>query len=172
MVTNYLVAFCQSVTILVFALAVYSKGRDVAHFAHTISNFQLLPTLWSVGAAWIVIAAEASVVILLIVGWHVVGFAIATALLLLFSIALISVIARSLQTTCNCFGVSVRPVELLDLVRNSGLLIVALTGFALAIGSSVLVALPFAGWAVSVLAGVLFVVIWLHLGEITRLLGS
>jgi hypothetical protein len=92
------------------------------------------------------------------------GFAGAAILLLGFSLALGSVLARKISTSCNCFGVSQKNISSWDLLRNTGLIGCALGGLALTLAAPSTL-----GWLESGLmaaSALFFVLIWVHMGEI------
>lgn len=131
----YLLVFCRLTIGLLFAYAFVSKVRDVAGFAQTITNFKLLPPRWSKGVAWIFLGGEAAVVVFLLIGGELLPLAFGLALVLLttFTIALVSVLVRGIQTTCNCFGHSQKPVTYANVWRNVAVMSVSLSGWWLAI---------------------------------------
>jgi uncharacterized membrane protein YphA (DoxX/SURF4 family) len=167
-----LLAFCRVAMGFVFVASSLSKVRDVAQFQQTIRQFHILPSSISREAAVFFLGGEFAVVILMIIGGRLLlpGFALAIFLLLLFCFALVSVRARKLQISCNCFGVSVKPISQIDILRNSGLLLCACTGvIMLGLAKDAQRDLNFVEWVlISVSAGV-FVIVWLQLGEIVQL---
>src|SRR5690348_17260694 len=103
-VSLYLLAFCRVALGLVFLVSSLSKVRDVAQFRQTIRAFRLLPPALSGAAVLLFIGGESAVVVLLVIGGPLLlsGFILGGSLLLLFSLALISVIARKIHTSCTC----------------------------------------------------------------------
>ena len=130
----YLLTFCRLVIGLVFVISFVGKVRDVGQFAATIGRFDLLPRRWTQTAALLFLGGEAAVVILLIAGGPLLplAFALATLLLLLFSLALLSVLRRGIETSCNCFGASEKPLTYYDVGRNAGFIACSLLGWWLA----------------------------------------
>src|SRR5579871_6128532 len=113
---TYLLAFCRMATGLVFATAIFGKMRDVAAFQQALYGFHLLSRRLSNLAALLFLGGEVAVVLLLLIGgpFLLYGFALAILLLLIFCMALASVLVRKLHTSCHCFGVSSKPVTHLD----------------------------------------------------------
>lgn len=95
----YLVAFARLVIGLVFAISFSSKVIDPLMFARTIERFGILPARSSTGAALIFLVCEFGVVLSTIAGGTLLipGFALATGLLLVFCLALASVLGRVLS---------------------------------------------------------------------------
>ncbi len=110
----------------VLLVSALGKLRDPDRFAGDIGRYQLLPTAAAVPAAWFLIAAESAAVGLLVIGSPA-GFWLASALLVVFGVAVGSAIGRRLAIPCGCFGGDdvVSPVAV---VRIALLLLVALAG--------------------------------------------
>jgi uncharacterized membrane protein YphA (DoxX/SURF4 family) len=87
----------------VMLIAGAEKLTAMDTFAHSISNYQLLP-LWSVNiAALLFVWTEITVGILLIAGAAVRGSAlVSAALLAIFIIAVLTAMARGLEIDCGC----------------------------------------------------------------------
>jgi hypothetical protein len=171
MLIAYLLAFCRLALILVFLLSSIGKARDLTSFERAIAGFQILPRSLAVAAAWLFLAAEAAVVALLIEGALLPGFALALVLLLAFSAALASALYQRLPASCNCFGSSKQSLSRFDLWRNAGLIVCAVAGCgAAATGRPY--GLGLAEWLLLGASALVFVAIWLQLGEIMALLGD
>ena len=130
----YLVFFARVFVFLVFTASVFPKFRNIDTFVKTISNFRLLPSGLIKPIAWIFALLELLVVIAAFFGGRLlpVAFIVAVFLLMLFTGALISILARGLRTRCNCFGSSHRDVSIYDIARNVGIIVITLMGaFAL-----------------------------------------
>ena len=112
-----------------FLFAAFTKLFDPGSFAQQIANYQLTPWPVTAGLALFLPALELCVGICLLIGrWESGALAWTTILLLIFSIALVTAIARGLSIDCGCFGRSVENTGTIwPLVRNLGLLVV--TGF-------------------------------------------
>lgn len=168
----YVLAFCRVAIGLIFAISSVGKIRDIARFQQAIQGFRLLPRSLSNLAALLFLGGEIAVVLFLLIGGTLLlsGFILAILLLLIFCVALASVLIRKLHTSCNCFGTSDRPITTIDIWRNMGFLLCAsggcetflwmhgeqgsLTGFA---------------WVFITLGASVFVIIWIQLGEIVQL---
>lgn len=168
----YLLAFCRVVVGLVFALSSVSKALNLAQFRQAISSFNLLPSWLSSIAAVLFLCSEFAVVILVILGGPLlaIGFSLAILLLLLFCIALVSVLVRRIRTSCNCFGPGAKQVSRSDVWRNIGFMLCALGGWGgLVWTKDTLGNLGLLEWVLTGLGAGAFVVIWIQLGEIAQL---
>ncbi|NOK58001.1 MAG: hypothetical protein GFH27_549287n305 [Chloroflexi bacterium AL-W] len=121
----FLLAFCQFVVGCVFAASSFTKVKDFSPYLSSVGTFRLIPQPF-VGAMCFLIC-EILVVVLLFI-WPTIAFSLAAILLLIFSVALTTVLLRGIQTSCNCFGSSTNPISYADLVRNAGLLLCAVGG--------------------------------------------
>lgn len=164
----YLLAFCRIAIGLVFACAFLAKVRRAAGFAQTIANFDLLPRRWSKTAALLFLGGEVVVVILLILGgWLLpLAFSLASLVLFFFTVALISALRRNIKTSCNCFGVSEKPLTYYDVWRNVGFLLLAAAGLGLRGAIGELSSLAFIEFLFILLIAAVLVVAWINLGEI------
>ncbi len=171
-VSLYMLAFSRVAVGLVFAVSGISKARDIAQFRQTISSFNLLPRWLSGIGAVLFLCGEFAVVVLLLIGGPllIIGFTLAIFLLLLFCVALVSVLARRIRTSCNCFGTSTKQVSRSDVWRNVGFVLCALVGCGtLAWTKDIQGNLGLLEWALTGLGAVVFIVIWIQLGEIIQL---
>ncbi len=135
MVLTYLLAFTRITLGIVFALSYFTKAANIQQFAQTITKFKILPASLSKMAAILFLCSEGIVLLLMGVGgaYLIFGFALALILLLLFSIAIISVLLRRIQTACNCFGSTEKPVSIYDVGRNISFILCALLGLNVAV---------------------------------------
>lgn len=175
MVLSYLLAFCRSAIGLTFAIAYVAKAKDVARFAETIRNFDLLPRQLAGIAAVLFLSGEAIVVLLLILGGQFLslGFALSGLLLTLFTLALLSALVRDIQTSCNCFGTSEKPITYYDVWRNAGFIAFSVLGWWLATQAPMTA--KHQTWVELALLSFLatiFVVVWTQLGEVATLLAN
>lgn len=171
-VSLYLLAFCRVALGLVFLASSLSKVRDAAQFRQTIRAFRLLPSALSGMAALLFIGGEGTVVVLLVIGGPLLlpGFVLGGSLLLFFSLALVSVLVRKIQTACHCFGASTKLVSPADVWRNLAFMLCALLGsVALNEPKAAQTSLSLAEWMLTGLGALVFVVIWIELGEIVQL---
>lgn len=171
-VSLYILTFCRVAIGLVFAASSISKALDIVRFRQTIHSFNILPGQLSDIAALLFLCGEFAVVVLMLIGGSLLtlGFSLAIFLLLLFCIALVSVLARRIHTSCNCFGTSARQVSGFDVWRNAGFILCALAGYAvLAWAKNTQVNLGLVEWVLTGLGAGVFVVIWIQLSEIVQL---
>lgn len=168
----YVLAFCRVAIALVFALSFVSKARSIKEFTQTITHFAILPQWLSTTAAVLFSAAELAVVALMLLGGAALipGFVLAVLLLLIFSTALVSVLAHGISTPCRCFGSSDQLVSFSDLWRNVGFILCAVAGFGVAAGGNGGSALGVAEWGLVGIFAVVCVAIWLQLGSVIHLM--
>ena len=168
----YILAFCRVAIGLVFTISSLSKARDIGRFQQAISGFHLLSRSFSQFAAFLFLCGEIAVALFMLIGRSLLlyGFALAILLLLLFCAALASVLIRKMQTTCNCFGSSEKPVTPVDIWRNVGFLLCAGGGCeALIWTRGAQVSLEGIAWLFIALGAGAFVLIWTQLGEIVQI---
>ncbi len=175
LVMAYVLTFCRVVIGLVFLISGVSKASHLPQFKQTIITFHLLPNQLSGIAALLFLAGEFGVVLLMITGGNFLlpGFVLAVALLTVFSGALASVLIRKLRASCNCFGPSEKPVTVSDLWRNLGFIGCALFGCVMQTWlRETDTAVSWLAWIPISLGALVFVVIWVQVGEITQLFRS
>ncbi|MEM8536022.1 MAG: MauE/DoxX family redox-associated membrane protein [Chloroflexota bacterium] len=168
----YVLVFCRIVIGLLFAISAINKLRDFGSFAQTITRFRILPGHLSTPAACIFVAAEVIITIMMVFGgvWLWPGFLFTILLLVAFSVALGSVLARNIQTSCNCFGNTDKPVSTADIWRNLGFTLCAIGGcVALSIAGTTASSLGLIEWAMMAASATVFVVVWMHLSDIVQL---
>jgi hypothetical protein len=172
MMLPYLLTFCRLVIGLTFALSFVSKMRDVGQFTETIRKFDLLPRRWAGPAALLFLGGEAAVVALLILGGRLLplAFGLATLLLVLFTLALLSALRRGLETSCHCFGASEKPLTYYDVGRNAGFILLAATGLGMAGATNAMPSLAFIEHLFIFIIAAVFVLLWTNLREIAALL--
>ena len=161
----YLTLGCRALLVLVFAASLIGKlaGREAVG-TFVLATRRLAPVPISTSQArWAatgVVGAEAATVIALLVpGWTIAGFLLASALLAVFSGVLLLALRRGERTPCHCFGSSSqRPLGIAPVLRNAALLVVV----ALGVGGSAAAVAPsgvtLGGAAITVLAAVVAVV--------------
>lgn len=156
---SYVLWFSRCLLALVFLASAAGKltGRHAFRaFADSLRTMDLLPTRLVVPVAGAVVAAEAAVPPLLLVPLvpllpvpppdaatastgstvtdvgpvlSTVGFALAAALLLGFTVAVATVLRRGTSASCRCFGqATTAPFGRHHLVRNVVLIVIAATG--------------------------------------------
>ncbi len=171
----YLLAFCRLVIGLVFLLSFSSKVVNIQRFRLTIESFHILPKRLSGTISILFLGSELTIVICLTLGvWLLFpGFMLALLLLLLFAGSLLSILARRIYTTCNCFGTSEKPITILDIWRNAGFILCTAVGGSIALWSQQIeVSLDWEMWLLASLSASAFLLIWLRLPEIIHVFSS
>jgi hypothetical protein len=167
--------FCQVVLLLIFTFSFVQKLRNHVAYERSVKGFALLSKRWVTPLAWLATATEGLIAILLLGGllWNEVrlaGTLLALVVLLIFTGALISVVARRLHVSCGCFGAEEHPISAATLVRNIGLIacsvIAALPIFAIVS----VIRYPFQALLLIALAAATFVLLWSFLDEISLVL--
>lgn len=120
--------------------------------------------------AAMVVASEITTVILITLGgaWQLIGFGLGLILLMAFTGVLASVLWREMARECNCFGVSERPINRVDIVRNLGLCACCVTGMGLAQAGHTIVASRAELGVLSAIS-IFAALVWSNLGEIYSL---
>ena len=117
---GYLAVGCGAVLVVVFAAAVIGKARDPAAFARSLVETRLVTRRWRTWVATGVLVTETAVVVLLLVpGLAVYGFAAATALSAALTAVAGITVARRVQAPCLCFGGPAQPMGPVHVVRNA-----------------------------------------------------
>lgn len=131
----YLLIACRTLLLGVFVAALAGKARRRSayrDFATWVGTLGLVPRRLTAVAAAIATAAEAAVVALLALPATVpVGFALAVALLAVFTGGVALAIRRGRRAPCHCFGASKTPLGPAHVVRNAMLLVVGCVGLTL-----------------------------------------
>ncbi len=123
------VTLCRISLIVVFMLSLIGKVSSYPTFRRSLAGFGLSTTTSGVIAP-LVICGESAVVLGLTLGGPLLlpGLALAAALLLAFTVAILHVLRRKVSVACFCFGPAKRPVTAVDLLRDSSLLLLASVG--------------------------------------------
>jgi methylamine utilization protein MauE len=159
---EYVRAGCAALFAVVFAVSAWSKLRDFRGFAHSVPDLAPVPARWVTPVSVTVVAAEsATAVLVLIPATATLGFALALALMLAFIAGIAHALRRGRRTSCRCFGASDTPVGPRHIARNFALAVVAVLG-ALAPGH----AIPFAGFALAGLTGIVLAVFVVAMDDI------
>lgn len=168
MLLTYLLIFCRLVIGLTFALSFVTKATNLKSFEETVANFRVLPKKLNTPFSLLSLIGELAVVIFTAPGGHLLwlSFALAILLLLVFSLGLINVLARNINTSCSCFGSSDKPVTRADLWRNAGLMALAVIGLLL--NNQMAGSLSAASLVIVGLFALAFTAIWVNLGEIVE----
>ncbi|HEX5595853.1 MAG TPA: MauE/DoxX family redox-associated membrane protein [Micromonosporaceae bacterium] len=133
---RYLDVACRLVLATVFIVAAFTKvsgkGGWVA-FVRSLRQLDQVPVSLVQPVAVAVVVVEALVVVLLLAPVRLagsVGFALAGALLLTFTVVIGRALSRGNRAPCRCFGASNTPLGLPHVVRNLMLVCVVLLGLA------------------------------------------
>jgi hypothetical protein len=134
----YLLLFCRVLVGAVFLLAVIGKVRDLTAFRDAVATLVGVPTRAARALSIGVVAAEATVTMLMFGGTpqFTVGFGAALVMLSAFSLVLGTAVVRGRRVACNCFGGRAKPVTGADLARNVVLIACAGAGLALVGGGA------------------------------------
>jgi hypothetical protein len=102
-----------------FLLSALSKVRDFTSFEDAVQSFRILPVHFVKLVSFLFLASEILIATFLFMEpTYTLGFFLSLGLLLVFSIAIVTVLLRNIQTSCNCFGPSYNTLSSYDLVRN------------------------------------------------------
>ena len=107
-----------------FTLAGVLKFAAPGEFALEIHNYQLFPALAPVLAAALP-AVEIAVGVAVLAAprpWLRAGALVSTALMVIFTLAVGSAVARDININCGCFGAGASPVTLITVLRDVALL--------------------------------------------------
>jgi Methylamine utilisation protein MauE len=157
---SYAVFACRVAIGLVFACSAVGKLRGRAGFAGFLDSVRaLVPIAAGRGApalAGSTIAAELAVAVGVLPGaTYRAALVLAAVLLAAFGVALALAVRRRVRVPCRCFGATSEPPGAPQLVRNGGLLAVALAGAlapAGAVASAGAATAAFAGIVLAILA--------------------
>ncbi len=169
MIISFISTFFRIVIGLVFLLSFAGKVRGVTSFQQTVIQFKLFPASWSRLIAIVFLGSELAVALAMLAGGKFLawGYLAGGLLLVAFSAALVSVLVRKIDTSCNCFGSSKERVSSYDIVRNAGFLLCALGGYlTLTIRKENMAVLAY---GLAFVAAVVFVIIWINLKPLISL---
>jgi hypothetical protein len=128
----YLMIACQALLAGVFVIALAGKVRGRAaldEFVASIVALGMFPRARSVVAAHAMLGAESVVILSLALPYTVlVGFAVATALLIVLTAGISVAMRRGRRAPCRCFGASVTPLGRAHVARNLVLVAVGCVG--------------------------------------------
>lgn len=166
----YLLTFVRIVLGIVFIISFFAKLINIRGFKNTLFTFDLLGRNFNRFIAWGILFIEFFLPILLLLGGELLAlaFILAFFLLLSFTIALATVLARKMTISCNCFGYNENSISIYDIFRNSGLILCSCVGFYLIANNVVNVnpSLSILEWCFIGFSSLIFVCIWLHLKEV------
>ena len=157
---SYVVIACRVAVGLVFACSALGKLRGRTAYAGFVDSVRALVPVLAPRAAPVlagaVVAAEAAVALGVLSGATCrTALILAAVLLAAFGLALALAIRRRVRVPCRCFGATSEPPGAPQLIRNAGLLTVALVGAVVAAGDAApagAVTAGFAGLVVAILA--------------------
>ena len=175
MIILYALVFCRVTVGLIFIWSFVGKVRDFSSFVKTIDQFRLLPKALHRLSALSFLAGELIVVIFMIIGKGLLvwGFLLAILMLFVFTIGLISVVLRKIQTPCNCFGTSQKLITSYDIIRNIGFFLCSLSGYCLLInGTGDMTPISWLGWGLVGAIAFIFIVLSVQLEELIQLFRS
>ena len=127
-----LVRVCRIAIGVLFGLAGLAKLGDLGSFADQVHNFRIVPVpvehLVALTLPWIEVVAALA----LILGIRARAAAVlVTALMAVFTLAVIAALARGLDFECGCFGTAdATRVGAVKVVQNVGMLMLAWIGTA------------------------------------------
>jgi len=127
----WVLLLCRSVIGIVFSLSLAGKLKNIPQFTQAVTSFDLVPQKFSSTVAYLILASEGFIVMCIVAGgmWLWIGFALTICTLLTFTIAMVSVLARNIRASCNCFGKKENPISYKELLRNSGLIVCGIIGW-------------------------------------------
>lgn len=115
-----------------FLYAGLVKAGDVTAFARDIANYQILPYRWNYLVAATLPYIEFLAGLLLVANRRVRPAALVTGgLTAVFMLILVSVVARSLDIDCGCFGADGHTTAAQALWRDAGLLLLSIVTYRL-----------------------------------------
>jgi peroxiredoxin len=126
-----LLTFCRAVLGITFVVSLGAKVGNVSQFVEAISSFQLLPKSWAKYAAVLFLSGEAAIVAFMGLGDRLlpIGLGLSTLLLAVFTLAILSALARNIRVSCSCFGHTRKPVSIFDVARTAVLAGCGLVGW-------------------------------------------
>src|SRR6185436_1126658 len=132
MILGYLLIFCRVALGLLFFFAFLGKAPNLPPFERTLIRLVLLPERFRRMAAFLFLIGELAVILLLAFEGQLLGlgFALATLLLLLSSMALGSALARRIALPDKGWDTIQKSLSPYDLWRNAGFIGCALAGWA------------------------------------------
>ena len=151
---QFLILFSRWLIGILFLVSSLGKARTLPAFQIAIRNFKMVPESLIPLFAYSLLVSEIITCLFMLFGgiFLPIGFALAVFQLIAFLIALVYVLIKGYQTSCNCFGPSSKIVTRFDVGRNIFFILVAMIGgtitvisgtyqTALDIGGSILIGL-------------------------------
>lgn len=171
----YLLVFCHVTIGVTFMLSFASKVRNIVAFKRAIARFGIIPQFLSRTVAYLVLAGEAVVVLLAVAGGPalLLSFALASVLLLVFSVVLVRSLLSHADVVCNCFGEGESRVTYANVWRNAALVLCSLTGWALLARDGARGGLDsVVVWALVAPPSTIFALVWTQVGMVASLFRS
>ncbi len=163
----FFLALCRFILGLTFLISFYRKATNFEEFKYSFGGFQILPNNLIRPAVYLVLAGELVLVGLFILGGDFlsVAFPVALLVLLIFTVAMLSVIVRKIENPCSCFGATDNLISNYDMLRNLGFMLCAGIGWHLVEESPTL---QIGEWLLIGLIAAVFVAVWIRLRHILR----
>lgn len=159
---------------LVFIVSAYGKLRSRLAFTAFLAglrDMRVSPSAFVHAVAWAAVAAETTIPILLAIpATAMAGLLLAMVVLTAFTIAILVVLNRGVQTSCPCFGSSPVRFGRRHVVRNGTLLVVGATTIMAMAGSASQV--DVGGAVVAIAAGMVFAIVIASFDELTDLVAG
>ena len=173
MALSYILVFCRVTIALTFLISSISKAFDLKHFRRTIDAFDILEYRYVNPTALFLLSGEVIIALCMILGGRLLlpGFFLAIVFLLLFCIAMASVLVRKLSLSCNCFGPNNKSITGFDIARNVGFILCALAANFILFGAKqTQQSLSMLEWVTIGFSAAVFVILWIQLGDIVQFL--
>jgi uncharacterized membrane protein YphA (DoxX/SURF4 family) len=128
--SQYLLLFCRWSIGITFLISAVGKARDLQGFRQAVTDLQALPPRLARLATIGIVVAESLVVLGMLIGSVALpaGFVLGVLLLVLFCLVLVWALRRNAGVSCNCFGMSERPISWYDVGRNAALMACCVAG--------------------------------------------
>lgn len=123
---------CRSVMFFTFLMSALHKNYNKRDFENVIEK--VIPsTLNFPGVAYVIILLiEVMILILLAINdFYIFGLALSLVVLFIFSMFIVYMIRRQIDSSCGCFGFSDRKVSWYDFARNCILIFICIMGLVL-----------------------------------------
>lgn len=133
LINTFLLFTCKWIIGIIFFLSSKGKIERFSEFRKTVIHFQILNPSLSKIISYIIIPLEIFIVLSMAINdqTSILGFGVSIFVLIVFTISLVFVLARKINISCNCFGVSNKKISPYDILRNSFLIIISIIGFFL-----------------------------------------
>jgi hypothetical protein len=112
-----------------FGISILHKLSDYNRYTETIISFSLLPNILVHPSAILVLVAEGLVIVLMLFERSL-AFALSSVLLIIFTIALASLMVRKMSVACHCFSNDQTPVGMRSICRNISFIACSWAGLA------------------------------------------